>query len=100
MTALFSILSKTLFADKKQNASMHYIYIIRQNAYDIHRYKKTDIKALETYLKQGFDKIIAAALFNMHCHYKQYQQASNVFLEFLVNHENPDNSLIEYKKYY
>lgn len=63
---------------------------------DKYRYKKENIKTLERYLKTQFNKSVAAALFSMHCHYKQYIEANDTYLEFLTHYENPDDMYIDY----
>lgn len=83
---------------RKQKAKCLYsLYLYYPSViYDKFRYKKEHVKALERYLKTQFNKSVAAALFNMYCHFKQYIEANNTFFEFLTHYENPDDMNIDY----
>lgn len=83
---------------RKQKAKCLYsLYLYYPSViYDKCRYKKEHIKPLESCLKTQFNKPVAAALFNMYCHFKQYTEANNVFFEFLKRYENPDDLYIDY----
>jgi tetratricopeptide (TPR) repeat protein len=83
---------------RKQKAKCLYsLYLYYPSViYDKFRYKKEHIKPLQRDLKIQFNAPVAAALFNMYCHFKQYIDANNAFFEFLTHYENPDDMYIDY----
>lgn len=60
--------------------------------YDVCRYKKSDALPLANYLRENFDTSVAAALFNMRCHFEQFKEAYEILWEFLRNYEDPDSA--------
>ena len=57
---------------------------------DIHRYKKSDALLLTRYVKSNFNANVAAALFNMRCHFNQYMDAYDAYWQFLRHYEDPE----------
>lgn len=97
---IFDSIIKTFSKDAARRNKAKALYALYlyypSEMYGIYRYKKSDIKALEIILKDEFNKVIAAVLFNMHCYYQQYAEANAIFFEFLLNYKNPDESYIYY----
>ena len=67
-------------------------------SYDIHRYKKSDVATLTRYLKTDFNKKIAVAVYRMRCHFKQFEDAYDILWEFLVRHQDPEESEIYFSE--
>lgn len=70
---------------RKQKArALFALYLYHPSeTFDVYRYQKSDATALMRYLKAEFNPKVAAALFNMRCHFKQYQEAYDVVWCFL-----------------
>lgn len=94
--AIIKTFSKDAFRRKKAKALYALYLYYPSEIYYIYRYKKSEIKVLENILKDEFNKVIATALFNMYCYFRQYVEANIIFLEFILNYENPDDSYIYY----
>ena len=62
--------------------------------YDIYRYKKSDAAILTRYLKVKFNPRVAAALYNMRCHFKQFKEAYVVLWSFLEEGEKLTDSSV------
>lgn len=95
--SIIASFSKDSFRRSKAKA-LYVLYLYYPfEIYGICRFKKADIKSLESYSKKnGFNKYIATALFNMHCHFRQYVDASHAFMSFLLHYKNPEDSDIFY----
>ena len=97
---IFSTISKTFSADRIRKTRAKALYALYlyypSEIYDIYRYKKSDLKPLENIIKKEFNRYVAAALFNMYCHFNNYVQANQIFISFLINYEDPE----QYDVYY
>lgn len=60
--------------------------------YDIYRYKKSDVATLTRFLKTNFSKEVAAAAYQMKCHFKQFEDAYDILWEFLKYYQLPEDS--------
>ncbi len=83
------------FADdqpRKSKANVLYVLYLYSSSeiYDSYRYKKSDIGILSRYLKTDFNPKIAVAIYNMRCHFKQFEAAYDIFWEFFKHHLDPE----------
>lgn len=91
---IYNIFEKDLFRNNRARC-LYVLYLYYPSDYEKYRFKKSDLKVLEKYLKTEFNKIVAAALFNMYCYYEQFIEANNLYLKFLEN-DNPEEFDIFY----
>jgi len=79
-------------ARKKKCRAIYSMYLYYpSDVFDIYRYKKSDALALANYLRIEFNSQVAAALFGMRCHFKQFVEAYDVLWEFLKNHKENES---------
>ena len=78
-------------SSRKQKVNVLYVlYLYHPSEMcEIYRYKKSDALLLMRYLKNNFNAHVAAALYNMRCHFNQYEDAYNVYWMFLREREDP-----------
>lgn len=79
---------------RKQKAEVLYCMYLYSSfeEYRVCRYKKSDISTLNRFLKRNFNRKVAAAVYHMRCHFRQFEEAYDIFLEFLKAHQNPEDS--------
>lgn len=66
--------------------------------YDVHRYRKTDLKVLQKSLDNQFNKVVAVALFEMYLYTKEYVAANKVLIVMLENDVDLDGELVSYEE--
>ena len=95
---IFDSLSKLFVQDSGRKAKVAALYALYlhypSDMFDICRYRKTDAAALTRYLKIEFNKDVAAALYDMRCHYRQYNEAYEMLWSFLHEYENPEKNSV------
>ena len=95
---IFDCLVSTFAQDseRKQKARVLYaLYLYHPSeCFDICRYQKTDATVLARYIKTEFNPKVAAALYNMRCHFKQYKEAYEVLWQFLKAYENLEDNWV------
>lgn len=95
---IFDSLSKLFVQDsgrKSKVAALYALYLhYPSDMFDICRYRKTDAAALARYLKIGFNKNVATALYDMRCHYRQFNEAYDILWSFLHEYENPEKNSV------
>lgn len=95
---IFDSLSKLFVQDsgrKSKVAALYALYLhYPSDMFDICRYRKTDAAALTRYLKIEFNKDVAAALYDMRCHYRQLNEAYDILWSFLREYENPEKNAV------
>lgn len=86
--------------DKKRKNKAKGLYALYlyspSNICDEYRYTKSDIRILEQLFKVNYNKEVAEALFHMHCHYKNYYEANDIFFEFLTHSHDPEIQDVSY----
>ena len=64
--------------------------------FDICRYSKTDANILNRYLKSNFNADVASAVYNMRCHFEQFEEAYEVLWLLLINGKDPQKYYLQY----
>lgn len=99
---IFKSILSTFAQDSSRKVKANVLYCLYlyspSESYDIHRYKKSDVATLTRYLKTDFNKKIAVAVYRMRCHFKQFEDAYDILWEFLVRHQDPEESEIYFSE--
>ena len=99
---IFKSILSTFAQDSSRKVKANVLYCLYlyspSESYDIHRYKKSDAATLTRYLKTDFNKKIAVAVYRMRCHFKQFEDAYDILWEFLVRHQDPEESEIYFSE--
>lgn len=98
--SLYQIIFKSILAAFTQDAPrklkagvLYSLYLYSASEiYDIYRYKKSDVATLTRFLKTNFSKEVAAAAYQMKCHFKQFEEAYDILWEFLKYYQVPEDS--------
>lgn len=95
---IFDKLSQFFAQDSHRKAKATALYALYlhypSDLFDICRYRKADAAALTRYLKIEFNKDVAAALYDMRCHFGQVKEAYETLWLFLREFENPETSSV------
>lgn len=95
---IFNSILKTFDCDDSRKLIARVLYVLYlyhpSEMYDIYRYKKSDAAILARYLKTKFNPRVAAALYNMRCHFKQFKEAYVVLWSFLEEGEKLTDSSV------
>lgn len=85
--AIFNEIFSAFAKDRKRKLASQVLYSLYlyypSEMFDVCRYKKADAAILTRYLKSEFNSQVAAALFEMRCHFKQYREAYDILWIFL-----------------
>ena len=101
--SLYQIIFKSILAAFTQDAHRKlkagvlyslYLYSSSEETSDIYRYKKSDVATLTRFLKTNFSKEVAAAAYQMKCHFKQFEEAYDILWEFLKYYRVPEDSKV------
>lgn len=80
---------------KLKAAALHSLYLYYPSeSFYVYRYKKFDAAALTRYLKSEFNVKVAAAVYNMRCHFNQFEEAYEVLWELLKRYLDPEKNSI------
>lgn len=89
---IFDCMANTFALDsaRKQKARVLYaLYLYHPSeSMDVCRYQKSDATALARFLKIKFDPKVAAALYEMRCHFGQFKEAYDVLWQFLRSYKS------------
>ena len=92
--AIFETISEAFVRDAARRTKANVLYALYlyypSEIFGTYRYKKSDAQILTRYLKNDFNVKVAVALFNMRCHFKQYDAAYEVYWQFLKHYEDPE----------
>ena len=64
--------------------------------FDVCRYSKTDANILSRYLKSDFNADVASAVYNMRCHFEQFEEANEALWLLLINGKDPKEYYLHY----
>lgn len=78
--------------DRKQKAKVLYsLYLYNPfDTYGIYRYGKSDTLNVNRYIKKEYSPIVAAALFNMQCHFGKFIEACETIFEMIKHYDSPE----------
>ena len=96
-----SILSIYVKDNKKKLKSkvLYSLYLYyTSELYGEYSYKKSDISTLKKYLKISYNENIVVALYEMRCHFKQYEEAYEELWVFLKNYRGNSSNKIYFSQ--
>ncbi len=93
---IFDTILNTFSKDSNRKLKANALYSLYlyspSETYGKYRYKKSDATILTRYLKTDFNKRVAVAVYNMRCHFRQFEDAYEILWMFLKRCQSPDDS--------
>lgn len=97
---IFQIIFTLFEKDKcRKNKAMvlYSLYLYHPSMiFDVCRYSKNDANVLQRYLKSNFNAEVASAVYNMRCHFEQFEEAHEVLWLLLINGKDPGKYYLQY----
>lgn len=103
---VYSVIFKSILSiyvkDNKRRLKSKVLYSLylyyTSELYGEYSYKKSDISTLKKYLKISYNENIVVALYEMRCHFKQYEEAYEELWLFLKNYNGNSSNEIYFSQ--